>query len=313
MFASKFHCITTDCNLNKNSYQEIVAEALNFTCPGCRQKLIKSVIENWNNKISENDKFWSLKSFDDYPTIIAHEYWRLYDLIDKNKIYGALMQFKDVFEIILKYPILVLSSIYYHNNTRPEYQNNILYSLMEKQLSLGSWNKIGEILNISNKKELSVFYEILEKTLKLYSSLDVVNWRNNTLGHGALGFEEDIELKTDFEKKLCRLKKYFDECYDLYQKAELILTVGTDEYILKGKSILEKTYFTNAKLFTKNGDELIELTPYFVAIQNKLFLYDSYKSWTEYSIYLNYTFGKKHKDKIPEIKQLHDNLEKNTN
>ncbi|NGY80459.1 hypothetical protein F6Y02_41575 (plasmid) [Bacillus megaterium] len=60
---------------------------------------------------------WNTASFELFPSIIAHEYWRLHTLFKEKQFYGAMLQLKDVFEVIIKFPCLILiGEIYQKKN-----------------------------------------------------------------------------------------------------------------------------------------------------------------------------------------------------
>lgn len=82
-----------------------------------------------------SSELWHTKAFDTYPAVVAHEYWRLYDLLNEEQIYGALLQVKDLFEVILKLPVLAGASILFKKE-RNSQENKLLLTLLEKPLSL---------------------------------------------------------------------------------------------------------------------------------------------------------------------------------
>ena len=44
--------------------------------------------------------------------------------------------------------------------------------------------------------------------MKLYNENSITTWRNNTIGHGVLKFDDDEEFRNDIENKLLLIKKY---------------------------------------------------------------------------------------------------------
>ena len=56
---------------------------------------------------NEIDDLFYQYAIDNYYPLLAHEYDVLYRFIKKGNYYGALLQYKDVCEIILKFPTLI--------------------------------------------------------------------------------------------------------------------------------------------------------------------------------------------------------------
>ena len=65
----------------------------------------------WFKQLCADETLWQKNVFENYPCIIAHEYWRLYDLLDRGQTYGAFLQLKDVFEVLIKFPTLIAASM----------------------------------------------------------------------------------------------------------------------------------------------------------------------------------------------------------
>ena len=98
-----FSCINSNCALVGNQYLEVVANALKHICPACGNNLVKKEELAWYKDILDRTDCWNKKAMEFTPSIIAYEYWRLSDLFLNNKIYGALIQLKDVYELAIKF------------------------------------------------------------------------------------------------------------------------------------------------------------------------------------------------------------------
>ena len=104
-------------------------------CPACRKgKLVKfedtrycsencGFVEDihplesrkWLLKIAENDKnYWRREYFDQLPTFIAHEYFRLWLMTCCPNVFCMVYQLKDVCEVLMKFPVLCAAA--YLNN-----------------------------------------------------------------------------------------------------------------------------------------------------------------------------------------------------
>ncbi len=71
----KYFCSNEECTFN------------------CRMDELSELNLNWAKELCREDSFWHKKVVDDYPSIIAHEYYRLYFLLDRGQTYGVLLQY----------------------------------------------------------------------------------------------------------------------------------------------------------------------------------------------------------------------------
>lgn len=308
-----FSCLNSNCALLGNQYLEVVANALKHICPACGNNLVQKEELAWYKDILDRTDCWNEKAMEFTPSIIAYEYWRLSDLFVNNKIYGALIQLKDVYELTIKFPVLLECSRFYHQPKRTETENTILFNILNKKLSLGDWERLGRMVYKTYGKSKPEIEKILGLTLELYSKTKIVNWRNNTIGHGALGFEEDPDFRSDIEQKLISLAAYFMSVVPLYSNLNLIMKDSRGALLLKGKKAIIDNKFSDADLYIESTGVNHSLYPYIQALQGKVYLFDSLNEWTEFTYFLNYSTGKKHNEIIPELNSLLHHLGKNTN
>lgn len=99
----------------------------------------------------------------------------------------------------MKFPILVSAAYIYHKKERSDVENKILISLLNKLLTLGDWLNIGTTLSKTNRLPAEVI-PILKEIVIIYHKNHIVNWRNDTVGHGALAFDVDTDFKDEIEK-----------------------------------------------------------------------------------------------------------------
>ena len=210
-----------------------------ITCPKCGAKVIISQkcenpacdymvtsikTETQNNPI---DEIVSQK----YVYIIAHEYKRLLTMMNRGEIFGSILQLKDVWEILLKFPILIsIISLY---NNKSEKKNEILNLLYEKKLNLGDWKKIGDKIKKLKLYPTKDVGKILDNILDLYNGQredDIIKWRNDNIGHGALSLNENDEIRTALNYQISRIRNHLSKC----EKNYLALTMGKNELIVSG-------------------------------------------------------------------------------
>ena len=52
---------------------------------------------------------WSETILNDWPVVLAYEYWRLREELRQGRAYAAMLQFKDLIELLVKLPALFLN------------------------------------------------------------------------------------------------------------------------------------------------------------------------------------------------------------
>ncbi len=146
-----------------------------------------------------------------YPPVIAHEYRSLYELIRQGQTFGAMLQIKDLFEVLLKLPVLLTASLVYENYMRQvsESGKKLLISLLEKPLSLGDWERIANTIR-KDKISMPELQPILADICLIYSRYGITEWRNDTIGHGALACDLDERFKEDLEQKISLFFAHFN-------------------------------------------------------------------------------------------------------
>lgn len=252
----------------------------------------------WIIELGENDDYWAT-DLESIPNMICISYRHLRVLTKDGKVYGAMLQCKDVFELICKTP-LIMALIFLDEN--PMYKESKLYSdiirnCLEAPMSMGSWDSLAGII-VKKQNELQLpnsIHEILRRTRKLYqakitdSSSNVVNWRNNTIGHGVLKFENDPSYVKEMVCLLNLLKVYFDgqakfSIKGLYDEVYFLL----DGHALIGDFWSDKIVNEHVKL---SLDGTKTETDHFIVNKNyKCYLFDSFyksKKLTKYSSYID--------------------------
>ena len=215
------------------------------TCPACRKgKLVKwedtrycnaecGFVEDikplkaqkWLLKIAANDKnYWRREFFDKLPTFIAHEYRRLWLMTRRPNVFCMVYQLKDVGEVLMKFPVLCAAA--YLNN------DAVSAKLVEKTLSIGDWQRICQFLTekYDGKPRFELpdcLRNILTGINQVYNDTNIANYRNDYLGHGAMGFEDNQGYRDFGEKLINAISAYLAKVLPDY--AQLKVTVdGTD-------------------------------------------------------------------------------------
>ena len=202
----------------------------------------------WLINLSKNESLWT-QQLDSVPSMIYFEYAQLKSLAREGQVYGVLLQCKDTYETILKIPVIMTLVII---DSDPKYKDGaeyaeIMKAFLESPMSMGNWDNLARVI-VSKNKNLQLpedLIEILKRTRRLYSAeitatvSNVVNWRNETIGHGALKFQDDVSYQEEVSSLLTLLKEYFsgvgkfsikglyDDCY--FQCGENKLVAGCYE------------------------------------------------------------------------------------
>ncbi|MDQ2087411.1 hypothetical protein RBH29_13345 [Herbivorax sp. ANBcel31] len=178
----------------------------------------------------------------------------------------------------------------------------IVNTVLSKALAIGDWEQIGKHaakLNVEedmpqNAKNIyAEFIKIIKKIVGIFNTYKITNWRNDTIGHGALALEDIDNIFQEEIKKLVKaLKETMALCKDCYNK---IGFYTNESLLLSGNSI--DINFDEIKSFKvqlkENANDFVELDPYLVHQASKLYVMDSFNKNKKCAKALNYSHGKK--------------------
>lgn len=260
----------------------------------------------WHLQLCQDDSYWHKPIFDLYPSIIAHEYWRLFTLLQSGQTYGALMQLKDTLEVILKFPVLIAMSVIYHSPERSAAEDQWLQFALRKPLSLGDWGTLA--IGLTKSPHLD---KDLKKTLEIASAFQsegVDNWRNIFIGHGALSFDTTNEFRKQVGQKLKFIKKCLPKFDPYYIQSRFYLDDGEHTLELKGKDLAREIKYT-AKLYFTAGDMSVCLYPYILLNNQGIYFFDTYVPAGSKTKILDYPNGDKISNYfLTELNELHAQL-----
>ena len=159
-----------------------------------------------------------------WPGPIAHEYQHLRQLLEQGQIVAAVFQLKDLAEVLIKFPALVMArDLIEHGD--PEAARAARLSLFDGPLSMGHWvnhlirkQLAPQVKRLASSNqlflpELSAVFITDNKAGKEESSLwfetleQLVTWRNETLGHGAFHLDPQ-EYLPDIEQWLGEINQH---------------------------------------------------------------------------------------------------------
>ena len=241
---------------------------------------------HWLTNIANDNTLWHKDIFDANIPIISHEYKRLYNLCEEKQSYGMLLEIKDIFEVVLKFPTLIVASMLYKKRDGlGDDESKLLIAMLEKQLSLGTWETLA-----NSAKKLSIddnLKQWLENITTIFNKKAITNWRNEEIGHGALSLEENEKFKNDIEEKVKILKEFFETNMIFMQE------IKNDNY----QQIINKS------IFFKKDDE------------GFLHFFDSFSVWNKKTSRIEYQNGTLQKQIEDKILQLSNefNIQKDEN
>lgn len=271
----------------------------NYLCPICNEPLYKlssklvcgndkcdfqclesnyyKELQPWNIQQCKDATLWKENVFLQYPYIIAIEYKRLFSLLEQNKLYGVIFQLKDIFEVLIKFPTLLVLNKYCNNRKRSQHENETLQFLLSKMLSLGDWHELAKRCLVSCSSEN--LKRVLENITRAFEKNKIINWRNDTLGHGALMFDDTKEFREELIKMLRIIKKHFDDCNEEYMQISLKYETNGKSTELRGNDISREIFKSEGDLIfdeNQNNNKINEL----MKVQNSsLFFFDSFCQW----------------------------------
>lgn len=266
---------------------------------------------DWLKELADDASLWEERAYEEMPAVIAHEYKRLHELAEDGNVYGVMLQIKDVYEIILKYPCVLGLCIFRRTkgSAGAEAFDTLMSEILEKLLSFGDWRGTIAKSLIDLKEHLPAhLVRILEKTYALVNEnfvgketdgekgIDVVNWRNDVIGHGALRLVEDDALKREICSMLKKLKEYFGtgskiSIHGQYDNIILMQSgntlVGWQTADLKGDTSPFSLVIKNDEAFSSPLEDIKYILPY----ENKICFFDTYMRYKQKSKYLDYVAG----------------------
>ena len=230
---------------------------------------------DWYIQLHNDQDLWNDELLEADIPVLTHEYIRVKDLLSSGQYFGVLLQIKDLFEILLKLPLLLVMNDAF-NNKKLQKDSDFFLLALEKPLSLGSWQDLAHKIQKNDFKE-NKFIPLIRNILKLYNKYNIVKWRNDQIGHGALMLEDDISFQEDIKSKLLILKNFFQE----------------------NISSFESIKFDKRNALISYQNSYISCSPFFYILDEKIFFFDSYLSQKKKTHSLNYCFGKKCVNETP--------------
>jgi tetratricopeptide (TPR) repeat protein len=256
--------------------------------------------------LANNDAMWVTEVVDAWPGPIAHEYWRLRALLAAGHIVPALLEFKDLVEVLLKFPALVMARDLIVHGDAPAADLARRALLHSGKLSLGQWLRpivTGELAPAvlkKNREQPMLSAGIAQMFVSLGDGQrcsptqwsrqleEWIQWRNEQIGHGAFRLDVD-EYLPDLATHIGLLADHLRNQRDTW--LSLTLRITADGTILKGWQSIRRYHDAaghsaghaeeSAEIELLVGDASLALWPYVrlqhcpVCSKRDVFLFDS--------------------------------------
>ncbi len=256
----------TNCNLLMKEYK------WGFLCEECGERVL------YKQPLEEG--LWYDSAFDNFFSVIAHEYHSIQELLKMGKIAGAFLQMKDLLEVLLKFPVIVEIAGLVQGEKDPE-DYKLLYKLLGQALSLGHWREI--LKKMAERKRHTIFpSDFLAAVFKMCNDeyqfadkkCDIVKWRNEKIGHGAYS-TNDHKMISDIHVLLKLVKQHFDQYQQYYRQMNVALP--DQETCLKGYFKAKDFEQTDAELRYQLSDgSWLSLYPFLVIRNKQIFIFDAF-------------------------------------
>lgn len=288
-------CPNKECALYNISFSK--ANAGISRCSSCDSVLMECTSKHWLIELVENKTIWIDEAAELWPSVVAFEYYRLKERCKKADSYGVLLCLKDNIEVLLKFETLI-SYAWAAQNMDIAFEEETISQITTPNLSLGAWSQLSKII-IQNLKKRDVDLPAsipLKTIINLYEKYKLVNWRNDKIGHGAMGFDEDLEYQKDLTEKIYEINDIYKSIDKYLSKQTLILSNLDKTIYLKGcKKARNLEYCGEVFLILPEDDTRIKINPFINICKNDkngygVYFFDNQKK-TTLSVFLAYAEG----------------------
>ena len=303
-----YRCSVRGCPVAGERLLPVVAEALHFECPECHGALEPDGHHPWSLTIADEPRFWPEREYVQLPFFVAAEIERLRELFKTDQSYGAILQIRDVLEVLLKLPVLLAASRILSREDPSAGERDFLYALIEKALTLGDWHRISGLAMAADVRMPSAIRRVIADMEKLFRDHQVPHWRNETIGHGALGFDTDAELRSELESKVLAIADHLRAVAHDYGRLDVQAEENGSPISLRGKRPAALGN-VSGNLSVAIDDERWPIFPYIHLIDGGIFFFDAYYHRRLHNTaLLNYTDGHKRRERFRRLAELYEHL-----
>ena len=279
----------------------------------CDYQMITTDSKPWYKQMADDDSLWNENIIEHAPSIVAYEYSMLRKLLSEGSIYGVPIKIKDMFEVVLKFPVLILLAEKLTSKETKEKYDHIFSLLTCKPLSLGDWKEIAIQISANEAKRKDALMSLLKEVIAMYDSNKIVTWRNDTIGHGALAAIDTMNFIKSIESMLKLIWTHFNNCEGHYATVQLMLKSEKQYLALTGEQMARDINRSTGTLYADIGGEKTLLDPLVQYIEGGVYFFDSYAPKDMFAALLGYSTGNKIKQQPTKFKEIYKSLAKRNN
>lgn len=301
---------------------------MHSSCPKCNNQLtiVGNIIvcgicgytkfanqKPWYTQLAEEDELWNKKFIQEAPSIVAYEFAILRKYLHNGSVYALPMKIKDNFEALIKFFVIIKLSKAMSNKAFQQKHAKILHKFLTKTLSMGDWVSIANEIIESTDKTITIKDTILKNLsniCKICQENKIVNWRNNTIGHGALTPAETLDFEQDIKAKIQLLAEHYNNYADEYARIHINLNLDDNTIRLAGIAMIKNLLYHDGKLSYHIDNTSGNLSPLIIFYNNSIYFFDSIQRNRNGYQYLDYITGKKINLREPDLKKLTKKIER---
>lgn len=283
-----YKCQNPSCSTNTYDdevawFKEIIQSGV---CPVCGEPLIAE---------SAEDAIWHKEAFEAFPSVLAHEYYRLYQLSCADNIFGTMLQLKDVIEATIKLLVLTVSA-WARKNDIAGREEAYEKELANEKLSFGDWitiaGMIGRFFDPKKYKGLPMPESLNALLVEMpgwarNDEYDFSEWRNKTIGHGALALENDPEFNREIVENINKVTEFYKQHHLQFTAIHMM----SSQLDLMGKDAARNLDAIDGECFAEIDGEHIPLKPYIIHANSGIYFYDEYANRKQQRL-INYPVAK---------------------
>lgn len=232
--------------------------------------------KSWFQRFAENKLIWDAIELGCIPSVIDLQYERLRNLLKSNELYGVQIKIKDIYEIEIKFLVLIILSDAFYDDKKKRLYAQHIYNLMKSNPSLGTWLELAKKLYELSEDITSPIYRILKSLIEYDIKEQIVAWRNSNIGHGFLMLDSELSFQDTLKEKVESLVNNFVNNLALYSQIRLCIKLKGDPIDVTDKNILVNRLEEVNELFILVDGKAFKLIPLIQCYKSSIYFFDSY-------------------------------------
>lgn len=174
------------------------------------------------------------------PFTIRQQREQLMSLWNANTVYGAMVKFRDLTEVLLRLPVLCAGAFILAKGGSEREQ---LTAELVRRGDLDGWDWIRVARKMQGNQHIpNPLLRIIDRVCQWTTSEKVIEWRNTEIAHGALRFNPDRDFLEDFQKKMLSLDRLLDDLQEDFSSIFISEDASTMTYEGETLPIVPYTY-----------------------------------------------------------------------